>query len=269
MDQNTRDIIMREFRSGSSRVLITTDLLARGIDVQQVSLVINYDLPTQPENYLHRIGRSGRFGRKGVAINFVTLDDERMLFDIQRFYNVVIEELPSNPSDPAAACARIFAFFCRGRAEDDLRLPYEEQEKDGAVANPDTFLLRWGYSRSSSDLIFSPSLGRSSSESLVSRRWGVRYALFSCLLILIFCSGSFLILASNLAFIGYDLDRVPSPSPSHASMWTSDSAADRTQNVAFFCCGVAEEGPSAAPMTGRRMEPSSQSFQSTWSVICA
>ena len=72
MDQNTRDVIMREFRSGSSRVLITTDLLARGIDVQQVSLVINYDLPTQPENYLHRIGRSGRFGRKGVAINFVT-----------------------------------------------------------------------------------------------------------------------------------------------------------------------------------------------------
>ncbi|RWR78104.1 eukaryotic initiation factor 4A-11 [Cinnamomum micranthum f. kanehirae] len=99
MDQNNRDIIMREFRSGSSRVLITTDLLARGIDVQQVSLVINYDLPTQPENYLHRIGRSGRFGRKGVAINFVTRDDERMLFDIQKFYNVVIEELPSNVAD--------------------------------------------------------------------------------------------------------------------------------------------------------------------------
>ncbi|KHG04102.1 Eukaryotic initiation factor 4A-14 [Gossypium arboreum] len=97
--QNTRDVIMREFRSGSSRVLITTDLLARGIDVQQVSLVINYDLPTQPENYLHRIGRSGRFGRKGVAINFVTTDDERMLFDIQKFYNVVIEELPSNVAD--------------------------------------------------------------------------------------------------------------------------------------------------------------------------
>ncbi|KAH0897732.1 hypothetical protein HID58_047300 [Brassica napus] len=96
MDQNTRDIIMREFRSGSSRVLITTDLLARGIDVQQVSLVINFDLPTQPENYLHRIGRSGRFGRKGVAINFMTTDDERMLSDIQKFYNVVVEELPSN-----------------------------------------------------------------------------------------------------------------------------------------------------------------------------
>lgn len=99
MDQNTRDVIMREFRSGSSRVLITTDLLARGIDVQQVSLVINFDLPTQPENYLHRIGRSGRFGRKGVAINFVTRDDEVMLKDIQRFYNTVIEELPRDVAD--------------------------------------------------------------------------------------------------------------------------------------------------------------------------
>jgi translation initiation factor 4A len=72
MDQNQRDMIMKEFRSGSSRVLIATDLLARGIDVQQVSLVINYDLPANRENYIHRIGRGGRFGRKGVAINFVT-----------------------------------------------------------------------------------------------------------------------------------------------------------------------------------------------------
>ena len=79
MDQKERDVIMREFRSGSSRVLITTDLLARGIDVQQVSLVINYDLPTNRENYIHRIGRGGRFGRKGVAINFVTDDDKRSL----------------------------------------------------------------------------------------------------------------------------------------------------------------------------------------------
>ena len=57
MDQKERDVIMREFRSGSSRVLITTDLLARGIDVQQVSLVINYDLPTNRENYIHRYSR--------------------------------------------------------------------------------------------------------------------------------------------------------------------------------------------------------------------
>nr|GMC76004.1 eukaryotic initiation factor 4A-1-like [Ipomoea batatas] len=63
------------------------------------SLCDQLRLPTQPENYLHRIGRSGRFGRKGVAINFVTEDDERMLFDIQKFYNVTIEELPSNVAD--------------------------------------------------------------------------------------------------------------------------------------------------------------------------
>lgn len=99
MNQNQRDVIMREFRTGASRVLITTDLMARGIDVQQVSLVINYDLPTQPENYLHRIGRSGRFGRKGVAINFATREDMRMISDIQRFYNVQIQELPSDIVD--------------------------------------------------------------------------------------------------------------------------------------------------------------------------
>jgi translation initiation factor 4A len=96
MTQAEREIIMREFRSGSSRVLITTDLLARGIDVQQISLVINYDLPANRENYIHRIGRGGRFGRKGVAINFVTNEDVRMLRDIEQFYNTQIEEMPMN-----------------------------------------------------------------------------------------------------------------------------------------------------------------------------
>lgn len=99
MEQGQRDVIMREFRSGSSRVLITTDLLARGIDVQQVSLVINYDLPTNRENYIHRIGRGGRFGRKGVAINFVTSDDHRNMHDIETFYNTTIEEMPMNVAD--------------------------------------------------------------------------------------------------------------------------------------------------------------------------
>jgi len=99
MDQNDRDVIMREFRSGSSRVLITTDLLARGIDVQQVSLVINYDLPSNRENYIHRIGRGGRFGRKGVAINFVTSDDTRTLRDIESFYQTQVEEMPMNVAD--------------------------------------------------------------------------------------------------------------------------------------------------------------------------
>lgn len=99
MDQRERDIIMREFRSGSSRVLITTDLLARGIDVQQVSLVINFDLPTNRENYIHRIGRSGRFGRKGVAINFLTEGDIRYLRDIEQFYTTEILEMPMNVAD--------------------------------------------------------------------------------------------------------------------------------------------------------------------------
>merc|ERR1712217_340625 len=96
LDQKERDLVMREFRSGSSRVLISTDLLARGIDVQQVSLVINFDLPSKTENYLHRIGRSGRFGRKGVAINFVTDKDVRTMKDIERFYHTQVEELPVN-----------------------------------------------------------------------------------------------------------------------------------------------------------------------------
>jgi len=97
--QQEHDVILNEFRTGSSRVLITTDLLARGIDVQQVSLVINYDLPRNLENYIHRIGRSGRFGRKGVAINFVTNEDIRALRELEQFYNTQIEEMPAHVAD--------------------------------------------------------------------------------------------------------------------------------------------------------------------------
>jgi len=99
MRPEERELIMKEFRSGSSRVLITTDLLSRGIDVQQVSLVINYDLPGNRESYIHRIGRSGRFGRKGVAINFVTTEDMRVLQELETFYNTHIEEMPMNVAD--------------------------------------------------------------------------------------------------------------------------------------------------------------------------
>ncbi|EFC43668.1 predicted protein [Naegleria gruberi] len=96
MDPKDRELIMHEFRTSASRVLITTDLLARGIDVHHVSLVINFDLPRHKENYLHRIGRSGRYGRKGVAINFVTKDDVRSLREIEKFYSTSIEECPNN-----------------------------------------------------------------------------------------------------------------------------------------------------------------------------
>jgi superfamily II DNA/RNA helicase len=95
MDVNERRQRMAAFRSGAQRVLISTDLLARGIDVQQVSLVVNYELPLQRENYVHRIGRSGRFGRKGCAINLLLEGEEcKMMADIEKYYNTKIEEMP-------------------------------------------------------------------------------------------------------------------------------------------------------------------------------
>jgi ATP-dependent RNA helicase len=99
MDQKQRDTVMKQFRDGDARVLITTDLWARGIDVHQVSLVINYDLPANKELYIHRIGRSGRNGRKGVAISFVTRDTLEDLRAIERFYHTRVDEMPKKVSD--------------------------------------------------------------------------------------------------------------------------------------------------------------------------
>jgi superfamily II DNA/RNA helicase len=79
-------------------VLISTDLLARGIDVQQVSLVINYELPPQIENYIHRIGRSGRYGRKGTAINLLCNDDLRTMAELERYFKVSVGQLPQDLS---------------------------------------------------------------------------------------------------------------------------------------------------------------------------
>lgn len=99
MEQKQRESVMQEFRSGASRVLIATDLWGRGIDVQQVSLVICYDFPNNRELYIHRIGRSGRFGRKGVAINFVTDEESKMLRDVEQYYSTQIDEMPNNVGD--------------------------------------------------------------------------------------------------------------------------------------------------------------------------
>ena len=90
MPQPDRDAVTKSFREGRGRVLITTDIFARGLDIQQVSLVINYDLPSSREQYLHRIGRSGRFGRKGIAINFVTKDDKSILRDLEQYYSTQV-----------------------------------------------------------------------------------------------------------------------------------------------------------------------------------
>ena len=96
LSQDDRNKIMSEFRNGTSRILISTDLLSRGIDIQQVSLVINYDIPNNIESYIHRIGRSGRYGRKGTSINFLTRYDIKKMKDIEEYYHTVIEELPEN-----------------------------------------------------------------------------------------------------------------------------------------------------------------------------
>jgi translation initiation factor 4A len=98
MEKKERDRRLAEFRQGASRVLISTDLLARGIDVQQVSLVINYELPTNSENYIHRIGRSGRFGRKGTAINLVLPEEESAMKELEKKYGCFMSQLPNDLS---------------------------------------------------------------------------------------------------------------------------------------------------------------------------
>jgi translation initiation factor 4A len=95
MDKQERETIFNQFRYGDHRVLISSDITARGIDIQQVSTVINYDIPRCVHNYLHRIGRSGRWGRKGFAINFVTKQDIHDMHAIEKHYSITIDELPA------------------------------------------------------------------------------------------------------------------------------------------------------------------------------
>lgn len=104
MDVAERKKRMVDFRSGSVRVLISTDLLARGIDVQQVSLVINYEMPIQRENYVHRIGRSGRYGKKGIAINLVHGDELSSVKEIEKHYSTKIDELPEDLTVLSVGC---------------------------------------------------------------------------------------------------------------------------------------------------------------------
>ena len=96
LDESERKKVYDDFKSGTARVLLSTDLFSRGIDVQQVSIVINFDIPKNVATYLHRIGRSGRWGRKGAGINFVTRRDMSRIKEIERYYNTEIQELPEN-----------------------------------------------------------------------------------------------------------------------------------------------------------------------------
>jgi translation initiation factor 4A len=99
MDKSEREKVFATFRQGTYRVLISSNITARGIDVQQVSTVINFDVPKCVHTYLHRIGRSGRWGRKGLAINFITKRDVFTMKKIESYYSISIDELPSNIKD--------------------------------------------------------------------------------------------------------------------------------------------------------------------------
>jgi len=95
MEKNERSAALDEFRAGKYRVLISSNVTARGIDIQQVGTVINFDIPKCVHTYLHRIGRSGRWGRKGLAINFVTEGDIHVMKHIENHYSITIKEFPS------------------------------------------------------------------------------------------------------------------------------------------------------------------------------
>ena len=102
MTQEDRNEIVKDFRDGKTRLLLTTDLLARGIDIPQVNLVINYDLPQNKETYIHRIGRCGRFGKKGISISMVKMEDSsdvKCLNRMKNFYDIDINEMPDNISE--------------------------------------------------------------------------------------------------------------------------------------------------------------------------
>ena len=99
LSANERKDEMEKFRTGKTRIMLSTDLLSRGIDIQQLSLVINFDIPYNKETYIHRIGRSGRYGRKGVAINFVLSKEIEELETIKKHYDTEIKEMPENIQD--------------------------------------------------------------------------------------------------------------------------------------------------------------------------
>ena len=96
MEKAARDAAFNDFRNGNSRVMISSNVTARGFDIQQVSIVINFDLPKCVHTYLHRIGRSGRWGRKGVGINFITRRDVSKIKEIEGHYSCQIDEMPND-----------------------------------------------------------------------------------------------------------------------------------------------------------------------------
>jgi ATP-dependent RNA helicase RhlE len=95
--QNARQLALSNFRSGVTRVLVATDIAARGIDIDELSHVINFNLPNIPETYVHRIGRTGRAGLSGVAISFCEFEEIPYLKDIQKLIGKTIPEVKDHP----------------------------------------------------------------------------------------------------------------------------------------------------------------------------
>jgi ATP-dependent RNA helicase DeaD len=106
LPQTSRDKVMKAFRTGEIPVLVATDVVGRGIDVSGISHVVNYDIPEDPENYVHRIGRTGRMGRNGVAYLFVTPDQGEPLTNIEMLMNRTIPPLDMGDYEAHNASAR-------------------------------------------------------------------------------------------------------------------------------------------------------------------
>ena len=100
-DQAERTDVMRKFKEGECKILIATDVSARGIDIPNVNYVINYDLPEQAENYVHRVGRTGRGVHKGIALSFCSEEEKERLEEIQQFLNKEIEVVELGKKDYA------------------------------------------------------------------------------------------------------------------------------------------------------------------------
>jgi len=96
MKQENRNRVFHEFRNGATRHLVTSDLFTRGIDIQSVNVVINFDFPRNSETYLHRIGRSGRFGHLGLAVNLITDDDRQNIKRVEQELGTEIRAIPPN-----------------------------------------------------------------------------------------------------------------------------------------------------------------------------
>jgi len=94
MRQDHRNRVFHDFRNGACRNLVCTDLFTRGIDIQSVNVVINFDFPKSAETYLHRIGRSGRFGHLGLAINLITFEDRFNMYKVEQELGTEIKPIP-------------------------------------------------------------------------------------------------------------------------------------------------------------------------------